>query len=88
MKRIIVGALLALPLAVGSVGCASSTELENEARIHTLRADAAAKDRDFGKAQKEQEKAQSLHTEAIEKAAKEGRTDVTVPADVPTTQTR
>ena len=75
-------------LVVGAIGCASSTELENKSRIHTLRADAAASARDYEVAAREQEKARDLHAKAVEKAYKEGRTlDVAVPSDVPATPT-
>ena len=71
-------------LVLGFVGCASSTELENRSRIHTLRADAAASARDYQVAAREQEKARDLHAKAVEKAYKEGTTvGVAVPADVP-----
>lgn len=83
MKRIGLGLLI-----VGAIGCASSTELENKSRVHSLRADAAASGRDYQAAAREQEKARELHAKAVDKAYKEGRTiDVTVPADVPATPT-
>jgi hypothetical protein len=83
MKRIGLGLLI-----VGAIGCASSTELEDKSRVHTLRADAAASARDYQLAAREQDKARELHAKAVEKAYKEGRTiDVTVPADVPATPT-
>ena len=75
-------------LALGAVGCASSTELENKARVHTLRADAAASTRDYARAASEKEEAQRLHSKAVKKAYKEGRTmDVEVPSDVPASPT-
>ena len=75
-------------LVAGAVGCASSTELENKSRIHSLRADAAASARDYEVAAKEQDKARDLHAKAVEKAYKEGRaTEVEVPADVPAVPT-
>jgi hypothetical protein len=70
-------------LAMLSVGCASSTELENKARVHSLRADAAASARDYSVADKEQREAARLHEKAVKKAYNEGRRDVVVPADVP-----
>ena len=77
--------MLAVGLILGGAvaGCASSTQLENEARVHSLRADAAAHGRDYNTAYKEQEKARELHNDAVQKAYKEGRPDVYVPADVP-----
>lgn len=75
-------------LVAGAIGCASSTELEDKSRVHSLRADAAASARDYQVAAREQEKARELHAKAVNKAYKEGRTiDVTVPADVPATPT-
>ena len=70
--------------AFAAIGCASSTQLENESRTHTLRADAAASTRDYNLAAREKEEAQELHEKAVRKAAKEGRaSDVVVPSDVP-----
>jgi outer membrane murein-binding lipoprotein Lpp len=78
MKRWMVG-LGVLALA----GCASSTKLENEARVHTLRADAAARTRQYDVAAREQQEADRLHQKAQKKAYKEGRSDIVIPADVP-----
>ena len=79
MKRIGMGLL-----CLGFFGCASSTELENKSRVHTMRADAAAGVRDYDTAAQEKHKAEELHAKAVKKAYGEGRTDdVTVPADVP-----
>jgi hypothetical protein len=78
MRRWMVGmGLLAL------AGCASSTSIENQARIHTLRADAAARARQYDVAAREQEEAERLHLKAQKRAYKEGRSDVIVPAEVP-----
>ncbi|HEX6838054.1 MAG TPA: hypothetical protein VF334_15860 [Polyangia bacterium] len=83
MKRIGLGLLI-----VGAIGCASSTELEDKSRVHTLRADAAASARDYQLAAREQDKARELHAKAVNKAYKEGRAiDVAVPSDVPATPT-
>jgi len=83
MRRIGLGLLVA-----GFFGCASSTELENKARVHTLRADAAASVRDYDTAAAEKHKAQELHAKAVQKAYKEGNTSVVeVPGDVPATPT-
>jgi hypothetical protein len=68
---------------LAAAGCASSTKLENEARIHTLRADAAARARDYDVAAREQHEAEELHRKAQKRAYEEGRSDVIVPADVP-----
>jgi hypothetical protein len=78
MKRWIAGLGL---LAVA--GCATSAKLENEARVHSLRADAAARSRDYDVAAREQKEAERLHRKAQKRAYKEGRTDVIIPADVP-----
>jgi sRNA-binding protein len=70
--------------AFAAIGCASSTELENQSRVHSLRADAAAQVRDYNRAAKEKEEAQNLHEKAVHRAEKEGRApEVVVPADVP-----
>lgn len=77
-------------IAVGFLsvaGCASSTKLENESRVHSLRADEAARARQYDVAAREQEEAVRLHHKAQEKAYKEGRSDVVVPADVPASET-
>jgi hypothetical protein len=81
MKRIGLGLVVA-----GLFGCASSTELENKSRVHTLRADAAASVRDYDTAAREKHEAEELHAKAVNKSYKEGRTsDVQVPSDVPVT---
>ncbi len=83
MRRGIIGVGLGL-LALGAFGCASSTELEDKARAHSLRADAAAQARDYQTAAREQEKARELHGKAVERSYKEGRTtEVVVPSDIP-----
>jgi len=75
-------------LVFGLVGCASSTELENKARVHTLRADAAASVRDYDTASQEKQKAEELHAKAVKRAYKEGTTNgVVVPSDVPASPT-
>jgi hypothetical protein len=71
-------------LALGGIGCASSTKLENESRVHSLRADSAAQARDYSRAAQEQAEAQRLHDKAVQRAYKEGTAkEVVVPADVP-----
>jgi len=81
MRLAIVGVGL---LAIAAASCASSTKLENEARIHSLRADAAAQSRDYNLAAQEKQEAQRLHEKAVEKALKEGKGgNITVPGDVP-----
>jgi hypothetical protein len=83
MKRIGLGLVVA-----GFFGCASSTELENKARVHTLHADAAAQARDYDTAAREKHEAEELHAKAVKRAYKEGVTnDVTVPSDVPASPT-
>lgn len=78
MKRWMVGVGL---LAVA--GCATSTQLENESRVHSLRADQFASLRQYDVASREQQEAERLHQKAEKKAYKEGRSDVVVPAEVP-----
>jgi hypothetical protein len=71
-------------LVVGFFGCASSAELENQSRMHSLRADAAAQRRDYGAAASEQHEARELHAKAVERAAKEGHTNqIPLESDVP-----
>ncbi|HEY2744211.1 MAG TPA: hypothetical protein VGL86_06300 [Polyangia bacterium] len=75
-------------LVCGFFGCASSTELENKSRVHTMRADAAASVRDYDTASREKHEAEDLHAKAVKKSYKEGRTDdVEVPSDVPASPT-
>jgi hypothetical protein len=70
--------------AFAAIGCATSTQLENESRMHSLRADAAASTRDYNLAAREKAEAQELHEQAVEKAAKEGHaTEMVVPSDIP-----
>jgi outer membrane murein-binding lipoprotein Lpp len=79
MKRIGLGLVVA-----GFFGCASSTDLENKSRVHTMRADAAASVRDYNTAASEKQRAEELHAKAVKRAYKEGVTnEVTVPSDVP-----
>jgi hypothetical protein len=68
-------------------GCASSTQIENESRVHSLRADEAARARQYDVAAREQVEAERLHEKAQKRAYKEGRSDVVVPADVPAPST-
>lgn len=71
-------------VVAGMFGCASSTELENKARVHSLRADAAAQARDYDTAAREKHEAEEMHAKAVKKAYKEGRTnEVVVPGEVP-----
>jgi hypothetical protein len=68
----------------GLVGCASSSELEEKSRVHSLKADAAAQQRNYAKAAKEQQEAQELHAKAVERAYKEGTANqLVVPSDLP-----
>lgn len=70
MRRIILSVLCVSLL--GAAGCATSAELEQKARIHDMRADAAASVRDYDRAANEKEKAAHLHEKAVKKAYKEG----------------
>ena len=65
-------------LAFGLAGCATSAQLEQKARIHDMRADAAASVRDYDRASLEKDEAARLHAKAVKKAYKEGVTN-TVP---------
>jgi hypothetical protein len=71
-------------VVVGFFGCASSAELENKSREHSLRADAAAQQRDYNRAAHEQAEARELHGKAVERAAKEGNTNqIPLPSEIP-----
>ena len=74
-------------LAVGAVGCATSGQIEKEARLHDMKADNAAHMRDYMTAQNEKSEAERLHRKAVKKAYKEGVTDSVVvpvaPSEVP-----
>ena len=66
-------------------GCASAAKIEREARVHDMRADAAAQVRDYDKAAQEKAEAQRLHAKAVKRAYKEGTTDVVVIPQAPAT---
>jgi hypothetical protein len=67
MRRLIAGlGLLAF------AGCASSMQLEREAREHQLRAEASASARDYNRAAAEKREAERLHAKAVKKSYKEG----------------
>jgi hypothetical protein len=71
------------------VGCATSSQLEDQARVHSLRADAAARERNYELAAAEKHKSAELHEKAVKKAYREGNAgNVTVPSEVPTTPGR
>jgi hypothetical protein len=53
-------------------GCATSTQLEREARAHQMRAEALASVRDYNRAADEQRESERLHAKAVKKAYKEG----------------
>jgi hypothetical protein len=67
--------------AVALSACASSAKIEKEARLHDMRADAAASIRDYDRAAAEKSEANKLHQKAIKRAYKEGNTGVIVPAE-------
>jgi len=67
--------------AVTFAGCATSAKIEKEARVHDLRADAAASIRDYDRASQEKSEAERLHRKAIKRAYKEGTTGVVVPSE-------
>lgn len=76
MRQILIGVA-----AVTLVGCATSAKIEKEARVHDLRADAAASIRDYDRASQEKAEAERLHRKAIKRAYKEGTTGVVVPSE-------
>jgi hypothetical protein len=66
-------------------GCATSTELEDMARTHALRADQAAAGGNYDLAAHEKAEANRLHAKAIKRAYQHGETaSVQVPGAVPT----
>jgi hypothetical protein len=72
--------------ALAFVGCASATQIEHEAKIHDLRADAAAQTRDYDRAAAEKAEAARLHAKAVKRAYKQGTTyEVVIPT--PPTET-
>jgi hypothetical protein len=72
---------------VWMVGCATSSQLEDQSRVHGLRADAAARQHNYELAAAEKHKAADLHEQAVKKAYKEGNAgNVTVPSEVPPAQ--
>jgi hypothetical protein len=68
-------------------GCASAAKLENQAKLHDMRADNAAQMRDYSKASAEKAEAERLHAKAVKRAYKEGTTDQVIiptpPSSVP-----
>ena len=79
MRHVLIGLGL---FAMTAGGCATSTQLERDARQHDLRADAASQMRDYDRAAKEKEEAERLHRKAVKKAYKEGAAETVI---VPTT---
>ena len=80
LVRTIVAALLAAVLG----GCASTSEIEDQARTHALRSQQAAARGDYELAAREKDEADNLHKKAVKHAYKHGETEnVTVPASVP-----
>ncbi|HZS35427.1 MAG TPA: hypothetical protein VFF06_01295 [Polyangia bacterium] len=78
MRRLLVAVGL---LGLGAVGCANSTKLERESRLHYMRADAAGSVRDYNRAAAEKSEAERLHGKAVKKAYKEGNSpSVVIPA--------
>lgn len=68
-KIVLMGVCLSL---FAGFGCATSGQLEQKARIHDMRADAAASVRDYDRAADEKAEANRLHAKAVKKAYKEG----------------
>jgi hypothetical protein len=73
--------------ALAFAGCASATQLEQQAKLHDMRADNAAQMRDYDKAAAEKAEAAHLHAKAVKRSYKEGTTEQvvipTAPASVP-----
>jgi outer membrane murein-binding lipoprotein Lpp len=73
--------------ALAFCGCASAAKLERQAKEHDMRADSAARVRDYDRAAAEKAEAQHLHAKAVKRAYKEGTTEQVViptpPAEVP-----
>ena len=78
MQKLLLGlGVFGLTLA----GCATSTQIEREARLHDMRADAAANIRDYDRASQEKAEAERLHAKAVKRAYKEGNAaGVVIPA--------
>jgi hypothetical protein len=71
-----------LAVAVGTLaGCATSAQIEKEARLHDMRADAASTIRDYDVAAAEKHEAQRLHQKALKRAYKEGNSGVVIPSE-------
>jgi hypothetical protein len=68
-------------------GCATSTQIERQAREHDRRADVAAQMRDYDRAATEKHEAAKLHAKAVHRAYKEGAAATvgvpTTPQEVP-----
>ena len=84
MRKVLLGlGLFGLTMA----GCATSAQIEREARLHDMRADAAARIRDYDRASAEKSEAERLHAKAVKKAVNEGNTSgvviPTAPTEVP-----
>ena len=81
MRHVLIGLGL---FAMTAGGCATSSQVEKEARRHDQRADAAAQLREYDKAAQEKAEAERLHRKAVKKAYNEEATDtVVVPSSPP-----
>jgi len=73
--------------ALAFCGCASAAKIERQAKLHDMRADAAARVRDYDRAAAEKAEAQRLHAKAVRRAYQEGTTEQVViptpPGEVP-----
>jgi len=64
--------------------CATSSQIEDQARMHADRSEHAAARGDYELAAREKQKADSQHAKAVKRAYKQGQTaGVEVPANVP-----
>ena len=80
LRMTLFGGILAAMLG----GCATTSELEDAARAHALRADQLAAGGDYESAAREKSEADRLHAKAVKKAYKRGETAaVQVPGSVP-----
>jgi hypothetical protein len=69
--------------ALALAGCASAAKLEQQAKLHDMRADAAASVRDYDKAAAEKAEAARLHAKAVKRSYEEGTTEQIVVPSAP-----
>jgi hypothetical protein len=73
MKSMMIASSLALALAVGASGCATSGQEQQRALAHQQNSDNAAANGQYGIAGAEQRKAEDSHHKAATKAIDEGK---------------